>query len=623
MARVSQEEARRRADLEGQIAAINKSQAVIEFELDGTILDANDNFCKTLGYTIEEIKGKHHSMFAEGAFASSPEYEQFWAKLRSGEYQAGEYKRIGKGGKEVWIQASYNPILDADGKPFKVVKYATDITKETIEAADFRGQIAAVNKAQAVIQFELDGTIIDANENFLSTLGYSLAEVQGKHHSMFAEPQFAESDEYKNFWEALRRGEYQAGEYRRIGEGGKEVWFQASYNPIMGPDGTPFKVVKYATDITQQTIDNADFRGQIEAIGMSQAVISFKLDGTILDANKNFLGALGYSLDEIKGQHHKMFVEPAYSGTAEYEQFWTKLRNGEYQSGEYKRIGKGGKEIWIQASYNPIMGPDGKAFKVVKYATDVTATVLERQEGERVGKLVDENLGKIVDAVGNANMQSSTAADTSSKAAQTVQSVAAAAEEFEASAREISRSMVASKNEVDKVLSETVAADASTQKLSTAAEEMTSIVEMIQNVAGQINLLALNATIESARAGEAGRGFAVVASEVKSLANQVAQATEKIGTEISGMQSIASDVVGRLQGIRSAVDSVEASVSGVASAVEEQSATSQEITSNMQTASSAVQEINENLTSIASAVEEANGYAKEGTEMYRSLQKTG
>lgn len=269
------------------------------------------------------------------------------------------------------------------------------------------------------------------------------------------------------------------------------------------------------------------------------------------------------------------------------------------------------------------MGPDGKAFKVVKYATDVTATVLERQEGERVGKLVDENLGKIVDAVGNANMQSSTAADTSSKAAQTVQSVAAAAEEFEASAREISRSMVASKNEVDKVLSETVAADASTQKLSTAAEEMTSIVEMIQNVAGQINLLALNATIESARAGEAGRGFAVVASEVKSLANQVAQATEKIGTEISGMQSIASDVVGRLQGIRSAVDSVEASVSGVASAVEEQSATSQEITSNMQTASSAVQEINENLTSIASAVEEANGYAKEGTEMYRSLQKTG
>ena len=126
MARVSQEEARRRADLEGQIAAINKSQAVIEFELDGTILDANDNFCKTLGYTIEEIKGKHHSMFAEGAFASSPEYEQFWAKLRSGEYQAGEYKRIGKGGKEVWIQASYNPILDADGKPFKVVKYATD-----------------------------------------------------------------------------------------------------------------------------------------------------------------------------------------------------------------------------------------------------------------------------------------------------------------------------------------------------------------------------------------------------------------------------------------------------------------------------------------------------------------
>ena len=316
-----------------------------------------------------------------------------------------------------------------------------------------------------------------------------------------------------------------------------------------------------------------------------------------------------------------MFVEPSEAGSTEYAAFWDSLRHGKYQGGEFKRIGKGGSEVWIQATYNPISGPDGKPFKVVKYATDVTATVIARQESERIGKLVDENLGKIVAAVGDANMQSTAAASVSGQTASAVQSVAAAAEEFEASAREIARSMTSSRTDVGKVKLETEAADESTQKLTKAADEMNVIVEMIQNVAGQINLLALNATIESARAGEAGKGFAVVASEVKSLANQVAQATEKIATEISGMQSIASDVVSRLQGIKAAVDSVEASVTGVATAVEEQSATSQEITVNMQSASTAVYEINNNLDSIAKAVEEANVFAKEGTDMYRSLQK--
>lgn len=487
--------------------------------------------------------------------------------------------------------------------------------------ADLEGLIAAINRSQAVIQFELNGTIIDANENFCGAIGYSLDEIKGKHHSLFVDGAYANSPEYEAFWEALRGGEFQAGEYRRKAKGGRDIWIQASYNPVMDSRGKPVKVVKFATDITKQTMENFDYKGQIAAIGKSQAVIEFNMDGTILDANKNFLDTLGYELAEIQGQHHRMFVEPSYAGSTEYAAFWDSLRHGKYQGGEFKRIGKGGSEVWIQATYNPISGPDGKPFKVVKYATDVTATVIGRQEAERIGKLVDENLGKIVAAVGDANMQSTAAASVSGQTASAVQSVAAAAEEFEASAREIARSMTSSRTDVGKVKLETEAADESTQKLTRAADEMNVIVEMIQNVAGQINLLALNATIESARAGEAGKGFAVVASEVKSLANQVAQATEKIATEISGMQSIASDVVSRLQGIKAAVDSVEASVTGVATAVEEQSATSQEITVNMQSASTAVSEINSNLDSIARAVEEANVFAKEGTDMYRSLQK--
>jgi len=242
------------ADYAGQVAAIRKSQAVIEFAMDGTVLDANDSFLQALGYTLEEIKGRHHSMFVEEACRVSPEYKEFWAKLNRGEYQAAEYKRIGKGGREVWIQASYNPILDADGKPMKVVKYATDTTQQKQTNADYVGQIAAIRKSQAVIAFDMNGTVLDANHHFLNALGYTLEEIKGRHHSMFVDEAYRQSAEYKEFWAKLNRGEYQAEEYKRIGKGGREVWIQASYNPILDLNGRPFKVVKFAIDVTRQKL---------------------------------------------------------------------------------------------------------------------------------------------------------------------------------------------------------------------------------------------------------------------------------------------------------------------------------------------------------------------------------
>jgi methyl-accepting chemotaxis protein len=370
-----QDTERELADLKGRVTAIDKVQAVIEFKLDGTIVWANDNFLQTLGYGLQEIVGRHHSMFAEAGVSGSHEYRQFWEKLNRGEFDAGQYKRIGKGGREVWIQASYNPVLDTAGKPVKVVKFATDITADKLRAADFEGQLQAIGKAQAVIEFSLDGKVLNANDNFLATLGYSLAEVKGQHHSLFVDAAYRASTDYRLFWEKLGRGEYDAGQYKRIAKGGREIWIQASYNPIMDMNGKPFKVVKYATDITEAKLRAADSEGQLDAISKAQAVIEFSLDGKVLTANDNFLATLGYSLGEIKGQHHSMFVESAYRSTPEYRAFWDKLGRGEYDAGQYKRVGKGGKEIWIQASYNPIMDMNGKAFKVVKYASDVTAAV--------------------------------------------------------------------------------------------------------------------------------------------------------------------------------------------------------------------------------------------------------
>ena len=242
------------ADFSGQMEAIRKALAVIEFNMDGTIITANDNFLDAMGYTLAEVQGRHHSMFAEPEYKAGAEYRAFWEKLGRGEYETGEFKRLGKDGREVWIQASYNPIFDTDGKPFKVVKYATDVTEQKLATAEFSGQIAAINKALAVIEFNMDGTIINANDKFLDAMGYTLEEVQGQHHSMFAEPEYKTSAEYRVFWEKLGRGEYETGEFKRLGKGGREVWIQASYNPILDLNGRPFKVVKYASDITEQKL---------------------------------------------------------------------------------------------------------------------------------------------------------------------------------------------------------------------------------------------------------------------------------------------------------------------------------------------------------------------------------
>ena len=236
------------------LESISKSQAIIEFDLDGVILTANPNFLRAMGYELSEIVGQHHRMFVDPAYANGPDYKMFWERLRRGEFDSATYKRIAKGGRDVWIQASYNPVLDARGKPVKVVKFATEVTAQRLATADFEGQLAAISKSQAVIEFNLSGEVLTANENFCATLGYHLDEIKGRHHRMFVQPSDANSAEYRDFWARLGRGEYQAAEYLRIGKGGREVWIQATYNPIFDLNGKPFKVVKFATDITARKL---------------------------------------------------------------------------------------------------------------------------------------------------------------------------------------------------------------------------------------------------------------------------------------------------------------------------------------------------------------------------------
>ena len=291
--------------------SILNNLAVIEFKPDGTIVDANPNFLNVMGYTLNEIKGKHHSIFVDSAYKNSPEYSAFWENLRQGHEAEAEFKRIAKNGDAVWIQATYHPIQQGfTSRIVKVIKVASAVNDKKLTDADNQGKIEAINKAQAVIEFDLNGNILTANTNFLSAMGYRLEEIQGKHHSMFVEEGYGKSAAYQQFWADLRNGQFKVADFYRLGKNKKEVWIHASYSPIISPiTGNPFKIVKFATDITEQVLLNANYKGQIEAIQRSQAVIEFNLDGTVITANDNFCTTLGYTLDEIEGQHQSLLVD--------------------------------------------------------------------------------------------------------------------------------------------------------------------------------------------------------------------------------------------------------------------------------------------------------------------------
>ncbi|MGK0481931.1 MAG: methyl-accepting chemotaxis protein [Planctomycetota bacterium] len=237
-------------DMEAVYQALDRVQSIIEFDLDGNVIAANENFLRTLGYSADEVVGEHHRMFCDPDYAGSPEYSEFWRTLGRGEYVAAEFKRLAKGGEEVWLSASYNPVFDKNGKAVRVMKFATDVTASKIQTAEYEGKLKAVNRVQAVIEFELDGTVVTANENFLKIFGYGLDDVVGQHHRIFCEPGYGESLEYIQFWQRLGSGEYEAGEFKRISKAGADIWLQASYNPIFDVEGRPYKIVKFASDIT-------------------------------------------------------------------------------------------------------------------------------------------------------------------------------------------------------------------------------------------------------------------------------------------------------------------------------------------------------------------------------------
>lgn len=477
--------------------------------------------------------------------------------------------------------------------------------------------VEALGRSHAVIEFQPDGTIVDANKNFLDAMGYGIEEMRGKHHSMFVEPGDAASGAYRTFWTELAAGEHKVAEFKRVRKDGSPIWIQGSYNPLRNRSGKVTGVLKLATDITEETLRRAETAGQLAALDRSQAVIEFKLDSTILTANDNFLKTVGYTLDEIRGQKHRMFVDPAEAGSNEYRAFWDALKRGEFQSAEYRRLGKDGREIWIQASYNPILDQDGKPFKIVKFATDITESVLRRQRRSAIMQSIDHDLGDVTQAITSANEQASSASRASSQTNDRVQQVAAAVEELAASVKEINQQVTASSQVAGQAVQEAENTNGIMAGLSDAAQQIGDVVDMISDIAEQTNLLALNATIEAARAGDAGKGFAVVASEVKSLANQTATATEEISRQIHQVQGSTRAAVDAIGSISLTIQKISEVSSAISAAVEEQSAVTSDMSGAMHNAADSVSQISCNIAGIADStqlVAEASGKIKEASQ---------
>ncbi len=660
------------ANYQGQLAAIGKSQAVIEFDLDGIIITANNNFLNAVGYTLPEIVGKHHAMFVEVGERSSIEYQRFWERLKRGEFDAGEYRRIGKDGREIWIQATYNPIMDENGVPFKVVKYAVDVTAQKIRNADFQGQINAISKSQAVIEFTLTGTILTANKNFLDVMGYRLEEIQGQHHSLFVDSPYKSTNAYKLFWEKLGRGEFDTGEYKRIAKGGKEVWITASYNPIMDMNGKPIKIVKYAADLTAQKLRNADFEGQIDAISKSQAVIEFRMDGTIVHANQNFLDAVGYNLSEVAGKHHSMFVEKSYSTGNEYKQFWERLNRGQFDTGEYLRLGKGDKPIWIQASYNPIMDLNGKPIKVVKYATDITrqkellnveqlvnetkevmmavaAGRLDREMGQYKGEFsvlagaVNSCISKLKEIVGeinegttgiseqarNVSRDSLVIKDRTQEQAASLEETAAAMEQMTATVKQNAENVSTANLLATAVREKAVRGgevvkqvSAAMQDISAASAQISEIISVIDMIAFQTNLLALNAAVEAARAGEHGRGFAVVAAEVGELAKRSASSAKQIKTLIQDSATKVANGNRLVDVSRTSLDDIVDAVKKVSDLIKELAASSREQSAGIEQVNHAITQLDQATQENSARVDETANAAEAMDELSSALSET-
>jgi methyl-accepting chemotaxis protein len=536
-----------------------------------------------MGYQMEEILGRHHRVFVAPAEAMTADYGSFWNDLAAGKPRSDVFKRMTKDGREVWIQAIYSPVSDATGRPFKVVKIATDVTSQRLKAADQAAQLAAVHKGQAVIEFSLDGKVLDANANFLHALGYTLDEIRGQHHSLFVEPQYSHSAQYRAFWDKLGRGEFDAGQYKRIGKGGREVWIQATYNPIFDLSGRPFKVVKYATDITAQIQAAQMLQTAVEQV---RDVISSAKAGDLtqrvpMEGKTGQIETLCQGINSMMETTQTIFTDVS------------RIMGG---------LATGDISQRIERDYQGV-------FDQVKQDANASFEELARIIGE-----VRTASDALSSAAGQVSATAQSLSQASSEQAASVEETTASIEQMSASISQNSDNAKVTDGMATKASQEaTDGGDAVTQTVK-AMKQIAAKISIVDDIAYQTNLLALNAAIEAARAGEHGKGFAVVAAEVRKLAERSQEAAKEIG-------DLATDSVSTAERAGKLLDEIVPSIKRTSDLVQEISAASEEQSSSVTQIGGAMTQLNKATQQNASASEELAATSEELSGQAEQLQQ--
>ncbi len=661
---VDETDASEKDELIAELDAVRRAYAVAEFQMDGTLIAANENFLAATGYMLSEVKGRHHSIFVDDAHRQSPEYREFWAKLNRGESHSGDSRRLAKGGREIWLQATYTPILDLNGKPAKVFLTAIDVTAQRAvaqELKELRVRSEMSDLTSIVSYSDLKGDILTVNEKFLEVSKYPREELIGHPHNTTRHPDMPKAV-FKEVWSTIGRGKMFRGVIKNRAKDGTPYYVDAVIAPVLGDNGKPMKYIGVRYDITQSELERQEARGIVGAIDSNFCYAQLTVDGAFLSANTHFLELYGYRQEELVGKNHQVLVDSTQARSSGYADFWSQLRGGKAQVGVFKNVTKDNREVYLQACFGAVRDEMDRVMKIVVVGTNVTSekvaaedlrskvdsmlvavsaasrgdltqeiTVSGQDAIGQMGQGLSQFLGNLRTSIAKigqtaatlstssgelstvSQQMSANAEETSSQANvvsaageqvnRNLQTVATGSEEMSVSIKEIAKNAT----EAAKVATEAVKAAQATNitisKLGESSVEIGQVIKVITSIAQQTNLLALNATIEAARAGEAGKGFAVVANEVKELAKETAKATEDISRKIEGIQVDTKGAVDAIGTITRIITQINDISNTIASAVEEQNATTNEMSRNVTEAARGASEIAKNIAGVAEAAQ--------------------